>query len=163
MNVPNVLSGLTDLTSQVNNGANTVIKAAAVGKAATTALSAPPASTAAMREILSHYDMTDITPSDFSKLIQQLSDKGTISQKDTQELSSIRVDLENAGVNPDESVNLLDFYQQRIAKVQDDAAQSTNPEAAQPNIDLLVGRLNWIQKFAVVRQQGNSSGVNTVA
>src|SRR5271157_3682686 len=163
MNVPNVLSGLTDLTSQVNNLATSVVKAPAAGKAATVAPSSPPAPTAAMREILSHYDMTDITPSDFSKLIQQLSDKGTISQKDTQELSSIRVDLENAGVNPDESVNLLDFYQQRIAKVQDAAAQSTNPGAAQPNIDLLVGRLNWLQKFAALGQQGSSSGVNAVA
>ena len=71
-----------------------------------------------MRQVVSHYDMTDITPNDFSKLIQQLSDKGAISQKDTQELSSIRVDMENAGINSDDSVNLLQFYQERVAKAQ---------------------------------------------
>ncbi len=162
MNVPNVLSGLTDLTSQVKSNATSVVKTAA-GKAAAVDSSSPPTPTAAMREILSQYDMADITPNDFSKLIQQLSEKGTISQKDMQELSSIRVDLENAGISSDESVNLLDFYQQRIAKVQEAAAHSPDATAVQPNIDLLVGRLSWLQKFAAVRQQGASSGVNTVA
>jgi len=162
MNVPNVLSGLTDLTSLAKHGDTTDIKAA-VGKARAVDPSVPPTPTAAMREVLSHYDMTDITPNDFSKLIQQLSEKGTISQKDVQELSSIRVDLENAGISPDESVNLLDFYEQRIAKVQDAAAHSPDATAAQPNIDALVGRLNWLQKFAAVRQQGGSNGVNAVA
>ncbi len=162
MNVPNVLSGLTDLTSQVKQGTS-AIKTAIVGKAAAVAQSSPPTPTAAMREVLSQYDMTDITPSDFSKLVQQLSDKGAISQTDAQELSSIRVDLENADVGPNESVNLLDFYQQKIAKVQGDAAQSTNPMAAKANIALLAGRLNWLQKFATVAQQGAASGVNTVA
>ena len=77
MNVPNVLSGLTDLTSQVKQGTS-AIKTAIVGKAAAVAQSSPPTPTAAMREVLSQYDMTDITPSDFSKLVQQLSDKGAI-------------------------------------------------------------------------------------
>jgi len=165
MNVPNVLSGITDLTSQVKSSAASAVKTVA-GKVAAVDQTLSPTPTAAMREILSHYDMTDITPNDFSKLIQQLSDKGTISQKDMQELSSIRVDLENAGVSPDESVNLLNFYQQRIAKVQDAAAHSPDAAAAQPNIDLLVGRLNWLQKFAAVRQQdgqGSTTGVNAVA
>ena len=101
-----------------------------------------------MRGILSNYDMSNISPSDFSKLIQQMSEKGAISQQDMQQLSSIRVDLENAGVNPDDSVNLVQFYQQQLAKAQTAAAQSANPAAAQPAINALVGRLNWLQKFA---------------
>jgi hypothetical protein len=162
MNVPNVLSGVTGLTSLVKRSDPSDVKAAA-GKAATVAQSTLPTSTAAMREVVSHYDMTDITPTDFSKLIQQLSDKGAISPKDVQELSSVRVDLENAGVSPDESVNLLDFYQQRIAKVSENAAQSPDGAAAKPSIDALVGRLSLLQKFAAVRQQGASTGVNAVA
>jgi hypothetical protein len=159
MNVPSVLSGLPDLTSLAKRSDTSEVKATA-GKAVPADLSSSPTPTAAMRDILSHYDMTDITPNDFSKLIQQLSDKGTISSKDMQELASIRVDLENAGVSSDESVNLLDFYQQRIAKARDAAAQSPDTAAAQPNIDALVGRLNWLQKFVAVRQQG---GLNAEA
>ncbi len=163
MNGPNVLSGLTDLTSQVKNTAASTATAAAVGKAAAVAQSMAPTATAAMRDILSKYDITDITPNDFSKLIQQMSQKGAISQKDAQELSSIRVDLENAGVNSDESVNLLEFYQQQIAKVQSAAAQSSNPGTAKPALDALVGRLNWVQKFAAVSQGGIPNGLNAMA
>jgi len=160
MIVPNALSGLTDVASLAQRSDTSEVKAAATGKAAVVAKPSPLSSTAAMRDILSHYDMTDITPSDFSKLVQQLSDKGAISQKETQELSSIRVDLENAGVSPDESVNLLEFYRQRLAKARETAAQSGNATAAKANVDAIVGRLNWLQKFAAVPQQ---SGVNAAA
>jgi hypothetical protein len=163
MNVPNVLGGLADLTSQVGNSAASVVKMASAGKAAAVALTAPPTPTAAMREILSQYDMTDITPSDFSKLIQQLSAKGTISKQDAQELSSIRVDLENADIGSNESVNLLDFYQQKIAKFQAAAANSPDPVAAKASLDVLVGKLNWLQKFATVSPQGGAGGVNAEA
>ncbi len=166
MNVPNVLSGVTDLTSQVKNAATSAITPSAVGKAAAAAQSMAPTATAAMRGILSQYDMTDITPNDFSKLIQQMSQKGAISPKDVQELSSIRFDLENSGVNSDESVNLLEFYQKQIAKAQAAAAQSPNPVAAKANIDVLSAKLNWLQKFAAVSPPGtqtSSSGVNAVA
>ena len=118
MNVPNVLSGLANLTSRTP-GAISAANKASTGKAAAPAQSSPPTPTAAMRNVLSHYDMTDISPNDFSKVIQQLSQKGAISPKDMQELSSIRGDLENAGINADESVNLVQFYQQRLAKAQD--------------------------------------------
>jgi hypothetical protein len=160
MNIPNVLSGLTDLTSLSKRSDTSVVKTAA-GNAAAADASSPPTPTAAMREIVAHYDMTDISPNDFSKLIQQLSDKGVISQKDSQELSSIRVDMENAGLDPDESVNLLSFYQEKIAKAKDDAAHAQDG-AAQPNLEPFLGKLNWLQKFATARQQG-SSGVNAVA
>ena len=96
MIVPNALSGLSDLTSQVKQSTTSAIKNTTVGKVAAIAQAVPPTPTGAMRKILAHYDMTDVTPSEFSKLIQQLSDKGAISKQDVQELSSIRVDLENA-------------------------------------------------------------------
>jgi len=162
MSVRKVLGGLSELSSMINNSDVSKVKAAA-GKTVAASQTAAPSSTSAMRDILSHYDMTDISPSDFSKMVQQMSDKGAISQQDMQQLSAIRVDLENAGVNPDESVNLLQFYQQQIAKVQSAAAQSPNAGAAQPTIDALVGRLTWLQKFAAMGQQGGQSGVNAVA
>jgi len=162
INIPNVLGGLSDLTSQVKRGEASAIKTAA-GKAAAAVQSLAPTATAAMREIVSQYDMTDVTPNDFSKLIQQLSGKGAISQKDAQELSSIRVDLENADIGSNESVNLLDFYQQKIAKFQAAAANSPDPVAAKASLDVLVGKLNWLQKFATVSPQGGAGGVNAEA
>ena len=99
---------------------------------------------------------------DFSKIVQQMSQRGAISQQDAQELSSIRVDLENAGVNPDQSVNLVQFYQQQLAKAQAASAQSSNPAAPSAAVNALVARLNWVQKLAAMSQSG-ASGVNTVA
>ena len=98
-----------------------------------------------MRQILSSYDMTNISPNDFSKAVQQLSQKGALSPQDVQQLSSIRANLDSAGLNPDEPVNLLAFYQQQLAKAQTAAAQSSNPAAAQATIAAMNGRLNWLQ------------------
>ena len=162
MNVPSVPNALTGLASQLKHGAISDIKAAA-GKVTAAAQSSLPTATAAMRGILSKYDITDITPSDFSNLIQQLSAKGTISPKDAQELSSINVDLANAGISPDQSVNLLDFYEQQIANAQAGAAQSPAAGAAQANLTQLVGRMKWLAKFAAASQQDGQSGVNAVA
>lgn len=162
MIVPGVLGGLNTLTSPFKQSERFDVKAAARKLTANlqSQLSTP---TAAMRSILSQYDMTAITPNSFANLVQQLSAKGTISSKDAQQLSSIPVDLANAGVSPDEKVNLLDFYQQQIAKVQETAAQSPNATAAQANFSQLVGRMQWVAKFAAVRQQGAPNGVNAVA
>ena len=161
MNVPNVFSGLSDLASRFTSAMSDTKAAAA--KTAVAPSPSPLTLTAAMRDVVSQYDMTDITPSDFSKLVQQLTEKGAISQKDAQELSSVRVDLENAGVNGDDSVNLLGFYQQQIAKAQAAAAASPKSAAAKAGLAALTGRLNWLQKFAAVGREGSSSGVNAVA
>ncbi len=164
MNIPSVTSGLSDLTARLSKRSDAADAKATDGSKATGADAAgSPTPTTAIREILAHYDMTDISPNDFSKMIQQLYDKGAISQKDVQELSSIRVDLENSGASPDDSMNLVDFYQQKMAKVQSDAASGSDPASAQPNIDLLAGRLNWISKFAAMHDQRGTSGLNAVA
>ena len=131
MKVPNILGGLGEsLAKRTDADAKT-----AAGTAAATATgAAPPSASSAMREIVSRYDMTDITPNDFSNMIQQLYAKGAISPKDMQELSAVRGDLEAAGVGADESVNLEDFYQQRLANAKANAAQAADPAAAAANI-----------------------------
>jgi hypothetical protein len=162
MKVPNILSGASDLISRAKRTDGDA--AAAAG--ATTAgagSAAPPSAASSMREIVSRYDMTDITPNDFSGMIQQLYAKGAISSKDMQDLSSIRADLESAGVGADQSVNLQEFYQQRLAKAKADAPQSSDPAAAQANIQAIAARMTWVQKFAAVGHEENAAGVNAVA
>jgi hypothetical protein len=160
MKVPSLLSGVSDLVSPAKTDAKAA--AGAVTPAATSAAPLPSAA-AAMRAIVSQYDMTDITPNDFSNMIQQLYAKGAASAKDMQELSSIRSDLEAAGIGADQSVNLQEFYQQRLATAQADAAQSPDSDAAQGDVQAVAARLSWVQKFAAVRQAGGSAGVNAVA
>ena len=159
MKVPNILGGTSDLASRAKQTGSDAATATAASAASAAAL---PSASSAMRDIVSRYDMTDITPNDFSTMIQQLYAKGAVSAKDMQDLSSIRADLEAAGVGADQSVNLQEFYQQRLATAKTAAAQSPDPATA-ANIQTLAARMTWVQKFAAVRQSGDSAGVNAVA
>ena len=94
-------------------------------------------SAAALREILSKYDVKDISPDEFSEMIQKLADKGVISQKELQDLSAVRGDLDKAGVGADESINLVEFYQQRIQEAQN--AAQTDPASAGQDPNRAVG------------------------
>ena len=160
MKVPNVFSSVSNVTSQAKADA----KPAANTVSATAASAAQqPSAAAAMRAIVSQYDMTDVTPNDFTNMIQQLYAKGAISAKDMQELSSIRGDLEAAGVGADQSVNLQEFYEQRLTAAQAEVVGSPDSDAAQSNAQAVGARLGWVQKFAAVRQAGGAAGVNAVA
>lgn len=160
MKVPNILSGLGDLASRVKRPDGDSTAAGATAAAANSL--ALPSAAAAMRDVVSRYDMTDITPNDFSSMIQQLNARGAVTAKDMQELSSIRADLEAAGVGGDQSVNLQEFYTQRLGKAKTDAAQSPDP-AAQANIQTIAARMTWVEKFAAVRQADGFSGLNATA
>ena len=158
MQVPSILSGASDVAARAKQ-----TQSNAAGAAATTAASAAlPSTSSAMRDIVSRYDMTDITPNDFSSMIQQLYAKGAVSAKDMQDLSSIRTDLEAAGVGADQSVNLQEFYEQQLGKAKTAAAQSPDPAAA-ANVQAIAARMTWVQKFAAVRQEDTSAGMNAVA
>jgi hypothetical protein len=160
MQVPNIAAGMAaSLGKQMSAEAKTAASTAATAVNSATTLS----SSSAMRQIVAQYDMTDITPNDFSSMIQQLYAKGAVSPKDMQELSAIRADLQTAGVGADQSVNLEEFYQQQLAKAQANAQQSPDPVAANANVQAIATRMTWVQQFAAVRQMDNPSGVNAVA
>jgi hypothetical protein len=161
MNVSNVVGGLRNAASRMTHGGGFNVKAAerAVTAKLQSRLATP---TAAMRQVLSQYDMTNITPNSFANLVQQLSAKGAISPKDAQQLAAIPGELQNAGVGPNDSVNLLEFYQEQISKVQGAAAQSSSP-AAEASFSQLVGRMQSLAKLAAARQPGGLGGLNAVA
>ena len=127
MKIPSILGGTSSTMSGAQQAGSNAASAAATSAASA---AAPPSASSAMRAIVSRYDMTDITPNDFSAMIQQLYSQGAISAKDMQDLSSIRTDLETAGISADQSVNLQEFYQQQLAKAKTAAAQSPDPAAA---------------------------------
>ncbi len=129
MQISNLVSGVTDATGLTKPSAPAAPAPAGAAPApAANQAAAAGSSLAAMREILAKYDVTDISPADFSKLIQSLYDKGAISKKDLQDLSAVRADLDKAGVDPDTSIDLLDFYRKQVAKTQRNSSnQGTRP------------------------------------
>jgi hypothetical protein len=157
MNVSSLIPSLSDLPgfgrSATAAGTSAAANVAADG-------SAIPGASAAMRQIVSRYDMSDISPNDFSQMVQKLYNNGAISQKDLQNLSGIRADLDKAGVPADTSINLVDFYRNQLQAV---SAPANGKPANPTDVQSVVGRLSWIEKFSAVQNQPASVGVNTTA
>jgi hypothetical protein len=156
MQISNVASGLTDPTGLAQRTTST---AAATVAQAGAAAAPTAASTTALQEVLAKYDVTDISPNDYSAMIQDLYQKGAISKTDFQNLTAVRADLDAAGMPPDQSMNVLDFCQQQVANAQK-AGGGTAANA--PKTGLLLQRLGWMQKFAAGHAQPESIGMDTV-
>jgi len=118
----------------------------------------------ALREILQEYDVTEITPREFSEMLQKLHKAGAISDSLFEELGLVRLDLERDGIDPDESVNLVEYYSEKLAKVRRDdwsaslfKSQEDTPEAT------LASRLEWMEKFALINSGPAAVGLDTTA
>ena len=128
-------------------------------------------STATAREILSHYDITNISPRDFSQLLSDLHTSGTISDAELQDLASIRTELDNQGISPDESVNLLDIFQgklkqqietgQNAATGQAESMQTADDQ--KQSVALTQRQITWLQKFSTLHEEASSESVDTLA
>lgn len=119
--------------------------------------------TAALAEILSRYDVTDISPTEFSQMIQRLFGAGALSEKELQQLAAIRIDLDVDGVEADESVDLLEFYARKIKKLQSRLSDSDTPAADHQQLSPLLHRLDWLEKFALIQSAPEAIGLDAVA
>ena len=108
-----------------------------------------------LRDIVGRYDLERISPRDFSNLARQLRDAGLISDEEFQQLAAIRVDLELAGVDPDERIDLLDFFRERLTELkQQQAAVEADPDskrAANPELERLQRHLGWLHQLAAAQ------------
>jgi hypothetical protein len=111
--------------------------------------------------IISRYDVTSITPNEFTEMIQKLRQAGAVSDGEFQELSSIRTDLESAGVRPDETVNLVEFYGRKVSDLKQ-KIELDNRGGDRQLLDLTLKRQDWAQKFALM-QANPGAGVDAVA
>jgi hypothetical protein len=160
MQISNVIPGLADPTTWgkksetgFNAGANAVKSIESQGQASQAAQKASV-------DILRHYDVTHITPEEFSQMVQKLYKAGTISEKDFQELSIVRGDLENAGVEPDESINILEFYSDKLSKAQKNLGSNLDEAARQQRLGPDLRRLDWMQKFAMIQANPDAVGLD---
>ena len=161
MKITSMIPSLGDAANLLkgNSGA---AAAGAANAAAVPAAAAGDGSATAIRDILAKYDVTDITPNDFSQMVQSLYDKGAISKQDLQNLMSVRGDLQKAGYEPDETVNLLDYYRRQQSELQSSAESSPDP-TAQAQLGTATQRLGWLEKFATGHVEADAIGVSTLA
>lgn len=127
-----------------------------------------PAASAAARstffgEILVRYDVTDITAREFSEMIQQLQDAGAISREELQQLAMIRLDLDAEGVDPDDAVDLLEFYAEKIEDLRRRLGESGDWAQRRTRLGPLLVRLDWIQKFALIQSAPDAVGLDATA
>ena len=159
MQISNVVSGVTDAASATKRAVDA--SAATATQAVGTGSTQTDGSISALRDVLTKYDITDISPNEYSSMIQDLYQKGAISKTDFQNLAAVRVDLETAGVDSDQSTNILDFYRQQVAKAQRDAGNTSGAVASQ-NMAPMLQRLSWLEKFAAGHAQPDTIGLNAL-
>ncbi len=118
--------------------------------------------TAALYEVLRKYDVTDITPTEFTEMLQKLYDTGAISESEMQQLAAVRLDMDTAGVEPDESISLLEFYAEKIEKTQRGLADRNDDEVIPGRQELgpILRRLDWIEKLALIQSSPDSIGLD---
>jgi len=114
-------------------------------------------------EILSKYDVKDITPAEFSAMTQKLYEAGAISDEELQQLTAIRHDLDTAGIDPDESVDLMQHYVDQIEKLQRRSDVSEPSPSDSRQLSPLLRRLDWIEKFALIQAAPDSIGFSAMA
>lgn len=127
-------------------------------------VAATSAATSGFREIVARYDVTAITPRNFSEMIQELHDAGLLTDQELQELSQIRLDLDSRGVEPDEEVNLLDFYLDRLRHLSESLKDASGLPVASRQAQLtLTGRcLQWVEKLAAIQSAADRGGLDAL-
>jgi hypothetical protein len=167
MQVKNVLSRFSDSArlgkSRDAADAATRNLASSSGAGGTASSSA---TAAKLRDVLTGYDVTNISPRSFSEMLQKLQQSSVVSDKELQELSQIRTDLDRDGVGADQRVNLVDIYTKKLQSAQQDAAdleQKLGTAGAQGYRDGLHRRLGWVEKFAAIHASPTTTAINAMA
>lgn len=108
--------------------------------------------------VVSQYDITDISPRDFSEMLRELRDSGAITESEYGDLAQIRLDMDAEGLDPDDSLNLLDFYETAVNR----ARQDEDSEETPVNFEAMERRLDWLQKVAILEETPDAAGINTL-
>ena len=123
--------------------------------------------TPTLREILARYDVTDISPRGFSEMIQKLHQAGALTDEQFQELSLVRLDLDLDDVAPDENLNLIDYYADKLSELQhglEDAGNRLGSPAGDPPPPAAVQRrLAWLQKLTAIQSAPDALGLDQSA
>jgi len=166
MLIKSVLSRLSDAASfgrgktPVDAAARNAVEALATG-------STPGAASGSqLRDILAQYDVTNISPQKFSDLLQRLHQSGLLADKDYQELSMIRLDLDRDGVSPNEQVNLVETYTKKLKSLEQDSKEmeeKLGPAGVRAMDATLRRRLDWLQKFSALHASPDTATINALA
>jgi len=165
MQISNVLNGYADATS---GGRRSDSTERSTGRAAETqssrGLSGTP--TEAMRQVMADYDLTQITPQQYSEMLDRLRKGNAITEEEYAQLSQVRTELDSGGIGADEKVDLLSFYHQRTQRLSKQVEETTDTASRSGLAQSLRDtqhRLDWLEKLEMVHAQPDSIGLDAVA
>ena len=142
--------------------------------AAATAADAPcgmaPSPSQKLRDVLGQFDLQQITPHEFTDLLQKLRTSGAVSDGELKDLQQVRLELDSQQTDPNQPVNLVQFLSQRLDQAQqqlktlggsnpDDPAQA---EAA-ANVQSLQRQFTAVQRLTAVQVGAAAGSVDTLA
>lgn len=115
-----------------------------------------------LRDILGRYDLRQITPRQFARLLEELRQAQLLSEADWQQLTQILADLTQEGIEPDEPVDLLRFYTKKLQQLQDSLQEDDHPAFAQMGSVLMAvqKRWEWVTRLALLRGSPELAGID---
>jgi hypothetical protein len=117
-------------------------------------------------DILAQYDVTNISPQAFSDMLQRLHQSGALPDKDFQDLSAIRKDLDQDGVASNQRVNLVDIYGKKLKSLEQDSKdlqEKIGTSGVQELQTTLRRRVDWLQKLSAIHAAPNAASINALA
>jgi hypothetical protein len=140
----------------------------ATGAEAPPADAAAPNATDAWREVLASYDVREITPRQFTKLVGELQSAGVLDEAALNDLAAIRLDLDLSHADPDSPLDLIDFIQDKLQRQERELARLEGRGEPQQALDrgaALSGtlrQLDWLNKFAALHASAPDSLVDAL-
>ncbi len=109
--------------------------------------------------IVSDYDLSDITPRDFSAMLRELRDAGALTDAEYGDLAQIRLDMDAENLDPDDSVDLLAFCQKTLDRARHDNTSDAGPP---PAMTAMQRRIDWLEKVAILQESPDAAGLNAL-
>jgi hypothetical protein len=108
-----------------------------------------------------------ISPREFSELVQKLFEAGEISQADVQELSLLRLELDKRHTDADQPIDLVRFIQDQLREQESEINRQNRRHPEQPidrdaALRLTRRQLEWVEKFAAVQAGRGSEAIDQV-
>jgi hypothetical protein len=173
MPITSVMAGINALPGLLTSVKSTPNDAAAESAAtkmakdlARSELESSPGAMAALHKVAAQYDVTRITPQQFSQMLEELRKTGALTESELSQLGQVLTDLNAEGVDSDEEIDLVKFYTDKLSKLQEEMEDARTEEGTTatiaPSLAAAQDRLNWLTKLAVAHSSSDGVGVNVL-
>jgi len=116
--------------------------------------------TAMLRQVAARYNVTEITPREFSDMLDALHQAGALADEQLQQLARVRIDLDLEDVDPDEEVDLVDFYSDKLDELLRSEGDGSLSGGRSPDVVQAEQLLGWMEKFAVIQSSSDVLGLD---